>query len=43
MQLTLKTERKPAINQEQFDKKHGYRRVKKKAKILNSFNIVVQS
>uniref|UniRef100_A0A0R3RHU4 STAS domain-containing protein n=1 Tax=Elaeophora elaphi TaxID=1147741 RepID=A0A0R3RHU4_9BILA len=25
-QLTLKTERKPAINQEQFDKKHGYRR-----------------
>ncbi|CAG9535020.1 unnamed protein product [Cercopithifilaria johnstoni] len=26
MQLTLKTERKPAINQEQFDKKHGYRR-----------------
>ncbi|VDO43774.1 unnamed protein product [Brugia timori] len=28
MQLTLKTERRPAINQEQFDKKHGYRRVK---------------
>ncbi|VIO93412.1 Uncharacterized protein BM_BM9433 [Brugia malayi] len=26
MQLTLKTERRPAINQEQFDKKHGYRR-----------------
>ncbi|EFO18567.1 hypothetical protein LOAG_09929 [Loa loa] len=26
MQLTLNTERKPAINQEQFDKKHGYRR-----------------
>ncbi|KAM3715697.1 Prestin [Dirofilaria immitis] len=25
-QLTLKTQRKPAINQEQFDKKHGYRR-----------------
>ncbi|KAL3994045.1 sulfate permease family protein [Acanthocheilonema viteae] len=25
-QLTLKAERKPAINQEQFDKKHGYRR-----------------
>ncbi|VDK70095.1 unnamed protein product [Litomosoides sigmodontis] len=26
MQLTLKAEYKPAINQEQFDKKHGYRR-----------------
>ncbi|OZC11736.1 sulfate permease [Onchocerca flexuosa] len=26
MQLTLKTQHKPAINQEQFDKKHGYRR-----------------
>lgn len=30
MQVTLKTEYKPAINQEQFDKKHGYRRVKEK-------------
>ncbi|VDK82760.1 unnamed protein product, partial [Onchocerca ochengi] len=26
MQLTLKTQHKPAINQEQFDKKHGFRR-----------------